>query len=88
MVVVVVPDNFECSIIDRFLFHHSSYHVRVDELINFFNGNIHPMVSRYMSLKFKKLPAHIVYIDKAKLFMNIVLCYVDVEMVKPVLVKS
>ncbi len=49
LVVVIVADYFKCCIIDRFLFHHCSHHVRVNELVYFFYRYIHAMISRDVS---------------------------------------
>ena len=41
-----------------------------------------------MSFKLKKLSTHIVHVNEAKFFMDIVLGNINVEVVKTVLVKS
>ena len=60
----------------------------MDELINLLNRNIHAMIRGDMPFKLKEVSPYVVYVDERKLFVDVVLSYVNVEMVESILVKS
>lgn len=60
----------------------------MNKLVYFLNRDVHSVVCRYVAFKLQKVSSHIVYINKRKLFVNVVLGYIDVKVVIPVLVKS
>ena len=60
----------------------------MNKLVNFFNWNIHPVISRDVALQFKKVSSHVVDVDKGVFFVDVMLGDVDVEMIESVLVQA
>lgn len=58
----------------------------MDKLINLLYRNIHSMICRNVPFQFQKIPSHIVYVDKGKLLMYIVLSYIYIEMIESILI--
>lgn len=58
------------------------------KLINFLNGHIHAVVCGNVPFKLQKVAPNIVDVHEGKLFMDVVLSYVNVEVKEAVLVET
>lgn len=88
LVVVVVPKQLEHAFIDPVLLHYGPHHVGVDELVDLLDGHVHPVVGRNVPFQLKEVSPHIVDVDEAELFVDVVLRNVDVEVIVAVLVEA
>ena len=86
--IVVVSYELQHGVIDLFLLHQTSHHVRVNELVDFFDGHVHAMVGRDVPLQLQEVPADVVNVNEAELLVDVVLSDVDVKVIIPVLIET
>ena len=58
----------------------------MDELVHFFDGDVHAVVGGDVAFEFEKVAADVVDVNEGEFFVDVVLSDVDVEVVEAVLV--
>ena len=86
LVVVVVPHQLQHKLVIVLLLHKLTDHVGVDKLVDLLHRNVHAVIRRDVTLQLQEVPTNIVDVDEGKLFMDVVLGDVDVEVVEPILI--
>jgi len=88
LVVVVIPEQLQHTLIQLLLLHDRPHHVAVNKLVNLLHGHVHPMISRYVPFQLQKVASHIVNVDEGELFVDVVLGDIDVEVVVAVVLQA